>query len=253
MRLFEKFREVARKSYRVLRPSSVEIPKYEIARMLAKRFEYVNYLEISTLTTGLKYASVDKEQFSYRERFMYRCPAGFSDGEPIDYRAEGEPSEELLSELLNCGLTFDFVFVDSWHGYESSYWDILLGLKLIGENGVVMVHDCNPPTANYAEPDYCPAGWCGVTFAAYLDIVLADKDLFYITVDSDYGCGIISKSQQLKSCFDAYSESDIEVGWRALELSEKYDYLAKHRAKLLHLIPQNKFRRLVSSFGEEIR
>jgi hypothetical protein len=44
-----------------------------------------------------------------------------------------------------------------------------------------------------ANPKFTPGLWCGVTYKAYLDFVLARDDLSYYTVDTDYGCGVIRK------------------------------------------------------------
>jgi hypothetical protein len=53
-----------------------------------------------------------------------------------------------------------------------------------------VVHDCRPPREEIAGPEYIPGEWCGVTYKAYVDLVVAGN-LSYLTVDTDCGCGVI--------------------------------------------------------------
>jgi hypothetical protein len=58
----------------------------------------------------------------------------------------------------------------------------------------LVVHDCLPPNYAVASPRYLGTGeWCGVTYKAYLDFVTGRDDLEFVTVNTDYGCGIIRK------------------------------------------------------------
>jgi len=222
--------------------------KYEIALLLAKQYGYTSYLEICTPITGNTFSLVEKKQFPRRARLMYRCPPDFSDGEPVDFLTQAESGEELFSELMKSGERFDLVFVDPWHTYTSSLRDILFGLQLIKDDGVLLIHDCNPPNSTYAEPEYRPGEWCGVTFAAYLDVVLFTRGIHYITVDSDYGCGIISKDHRLLNLYKSQPATTFASQWQTLSLSQKYPFLDENRSQLLHLISADTFyRRLVGT------
>ena len=217
--------------------------KYEIALMLARRYGYTSYLEICTPNTGHTFSKVDKQQFRRRARLMYRCPPGFSDGEPIDFSTDAESSEELFGELVRSGERFDLVFIDPWHSYESSLRDIVFGLQLIKGDGVVLIHDCNPPNPSCAQPEVIPEEWCGVTFAAYLDVVLFTGGIHNITVDTDYGCGIISKDHRVAYIADSQPDAALAKRWQTLDLSQKYSFFNENRSRLLRLISTNDFRR----------
>jgi hypothetical protein len=219
------------------------LQKYEIAVMLARRFGYTSYLEICTRYTGHTFSKVDKHQFRRRARLMYRCPAGFSDGEPIDFSTEAESGVELFDGLLKSEERFDLVFVDPWHTYESSLRDILFGLQMIKGDGVVLIHDCNPPNATCAQLEVSPEEWCGLTFAAYLDVVLFTEGIHNVTVDTDYGCGIISKDHRLAGLADSQPDAALAGLWQALELAQKYSFLNENRSRLLRLISPDTFRR----------
>jgi hypothetical protein len=215
--------------------------KYEIARMLARRYGYKSYLEICTPSTGGTFSLVDKKQFSRRARLMYRRPLSFSDGERVDFSTQAESGEELFSELMQSGERFDLVFVDPWHTYISSLCDIKFGLQLVKDDGVLLIHDCNPPNATCAEPEYRVGDWCGVTFAAYLDVVLFTSGIHYITVDSDYGCGVISKDHRLSHIYKSQPATPLASQWQMLNISQKYAFFDENRSQLLRLVSTDTF------------
>ena len=43
-------------------------------------------------------------------------------------------------------------FVDGLHTWEQTYQDVLNCLNYLSDNGVILMHDCNPPTAATAHP-----------------------------------------------------------------------------------------------------
>jgi len=216
--------------------------KYEIASLLASRFGYTKYLEICTPTTGGTFSAVDKQQFSRRVRVMYKRPADFvEDPEPIDFSTEDESSEELLANIISSGERFDLVFIDSYHTYEASLRDIVYGLQLIGNGGLLLIHDCFPPNKACTASDFTPGEWCGVTFAAYLDTVLYTEDIHYVTVDSDYGCGIIGKDSRVDQLSNLHPTADLIQEWRRLDLSRKYPFFEKYHSQLLRLVSPAEF------------
>lgn len=215
--------------------------KYEMARLLAQRCGYTSNLEICTLTTGNYYAFVDKAQFTRRARLMYRRPPDFEDGEQFDYSSDSESGEALFGELMRSGERFDLVFIDPFHTYESSLRDIVFGLQLVKPNGTILIHDCSPPHPACAVPEFFYGEWCGVTYAAYLDVVLFAEGAQYATVDSDYGCGIISKHPGLSRLVGSCPDPNLTAKWRKLDLAQKYAFLDEHRSELLRLVSPEDF------------
>lgn len=217
--------------------------KYEIASLLARQLGFSSYLEICTPTTGGTFALVDREQFQRVVRLMYRCPTSFTDGEPVELATAEESAEALYAKLMRSGEKFDLVFVDPFHSYASSLRDLVFALQLVRDDGVVMVHDCNPPNGAVAQMECRDGDWCGVTFAAYLDVVLFSEGLSHFTVDTDYGCGVISKNQLLRRCFDFRQDAGLAARWLQVDLFRKYSLLERARAELLHLISPEEFSR----------
>ena len=140
------------------------------------------------------------------------------------------------------GLRFDLVFVDPFHTYACSLRDIVYALQLIKPEGIVLIHDCDPPKEEIAGPEFRHGDWCGVTYAAYLDLLLQAADLQYVTVDTDYGCGIISKISR-PGLFDMEVDAALRSEWQKLELTQKFGFFERNRRQLLHLISPNDLQR----------
>ena len=123
---------------------------------------------------------------------MYRCPPEFDkDGLPIDFRSPDLDISECLRAVRASGIKYDAILVDPFHEYQPSARDIRDAFGLLAPAGTMIVHDCFPREEKIAGPDYVKGEWCGVTYKAYLDFVLARRDLIFCTVDTDYGCGVV--------------------------------------------------------------
>ena len=55
------------------------------------------------------------------------------------------------------------------------------------------MHDCNPEEEAFVTPLYRDGAWCGLTYKAYLDMMLGSVRLQSCTVDTDHGCAIIRR------------------------------------------------------------
>ncbi len=170
--------------------------KVEIIHHLSEINGYKNYLEVVTPSTGLAYANIDRSRFETCHRLMYRCPEGFDDGMEIDFRTNELDISKCVKEIKHQRTLYDIILIDSWHEYETSFRDLKDAFDLVRVGGSLVVHDCLPPNEEVATPYFIPGGWAGLTYKAYLDFVLKREDLRYFTVDTDWGCGVITKLQR---------------------------------------------------------
>jgi hypothetical protein len=168
--------------------------KVDIVHALAERFGYRRYLEIATGTTGNFYHLIDRGRFADCRRLLYNIPANFSDGSPIDYWSPSFDISAPLAALAAENRRFDVMLVDPYHTYEASRRDLEAALTLLAPGGAIVVHDCLPPSEAIATPEFKRGSWCGVTYKAYLDFVLAHRATRYVTIDTDFGCGVVRKS-----------------------------------------------------------
>jgi hypothetical protein len=120
-----------------------------------------------------------------------------------------------------------------------------LAYELLADGGVLVVHDCLPPTEAIASPTWIPDRWTGVSYRSYLDFVLSRSDLDYCTVDIDYGCGIIFKNRKITFADDALlsREPKLVTDWFALHNDDQiaFRFFMQNNRQLLRLIPAKAF------------
>lgn len=227
--------------------------KYDIINGLAREFGFRRYLEICTPTTGNKYLFVDPTQFDVRHRLMYGCPNDFSDGEDIAFRDPADTSLALIRHLIARIAAqgdredgrYDIVFVDPRHTYRSSILDLRGALCLLRPNGILVVHDCNPTNPDIVHPTVREGEWCGVTYQAYVDLVLGARWPGWCTVDTDYGCGIIFNAEATvpPAWRDARPDERLILEWTAVRDDDdrRFDFFEQHRDRLLNLVSEEAF------------
>ena len=102
----------------------------------------------------------------------------------------------------------EVIFIDGLHTFEQTLQDCYNSLNYLAEGGVIILHDCNPPT----EPSATPAlsipeaeqiwkskhnsgwadEWCGDTWKTIPFLIKNNPELNVTVLNTDYGLGIIS-------------------------------------------------------------
>jgi hypothetical protein len=227
--------------------------KMDLINELAAIHGYRSYLEICTPTTGTIYGDLDRGRYSISHRLMYRYRDQFDDGMAIDFLSTSLDSGEGMSAVRVAGLTYDVILVDPFHEYETSARDLKEACDLIKPNGTIVVHDCNPEEEAFVTPHYRDGSWCGLTYKAYLDMMLESVRLQSCTVDTDHGCAIVRRRplvSRLRSI--AYRALGTIVGdsrsrvlreWRrvAKDDSAAFRLLKAHPKSLLNLVTVDEF------------
>ncbi len=93
----------------------------------------------------------------------------------------------------------ELILIDGMHEYDFALRDIENTLNYMSDNGVIVVHDCNPQTKEaassykeYAEGNYSRF-WNGDVWKAILHLQCHRKDLNVFVLDADHGLGIITR------------------------------------------------------------
>jgi hypothetical protein len=165
--------------------------KADIVNWLGWQVVYRSYLEIATQFTGGQFSLIAPDIFAEINRVVYHASPDFDDGQPVTCLGSSTDSSECLRQFVDQRRTFDLIFVDPWHTYESSLRDIQLALTLLTPEGMLVVHDCHPTTPELTTPEYHPGPWMGQTYLAFLDVARAMPELVHSVVDLDYGCGLL--------------------------------------------------------------
>ena len=127
---------------------------------------------------------------------------------------------------------FDCIFIDGLHVMEQTDRDIPNALKHLNEGGIIMMHDCNPPTEKHTITPRVQKAWNGTVFKTWIKMRCTRDDLKMFVIDSDWGCGIIQKGEQ-----KVWDKDSVE---KCID----YSYLEKNRESLLNLISADEFNNL---------
>lgn len=218
--------------------------KTDVIHFLSESNGYASYLEICSPTTGGLYHKIDRAKFSPCHRLMYKCPPDFDDNLAIDFRSADLETGKLIEDMHRRALRYDIVLVDSFHLYDISYRDLSDALSLIADGGTIVVHDCLPPSEDLVTPEPVPGAWCGASFVAFIDFVQTVRAIDYVTVDTDYGCGLIRKSHVEQPALPR----DLRSGWESIRHDTKaaHRFMIENKAPLLHLVSVEEFKDFAS-------
>lgn len=169
---------------------------------------YKTYLEIGThkgmslfpLKCKNKIAVDPSFKISSREKrkWLFKNPCNFRN------KYFELTSDEFFERNANKIKKQDLIFVDGLHTFKASLNDVLNSLKLLNDNGVIVMHDCFPPHKVAAMPlnsfeegsERSIKGWngewCGDVWKSIVYLKECYHDCLDVFVlDTDYGLGIV--------------------------------------------------------------
>ena len=146
-------------------------------------------------------------------------------------------------------LGIDVAFVDGLHTYGQSLFDVENCLRYLNRNGVILLHDCNPPSEAAAtvarswedvskmNPPNWNGAWTGDVWKTIVHLRSCRADLNVGVMDCDFGIGVAFRNRQ--ESLLPYTPDNIQ------RLS--YADLDEHRFAFLGLfLPSELFGQLVS-------
>ncbi|AFC22841.1 class I SAM-dependent methyltransferase [Saprospira grandis] len=178
-------------------PSRTDIINYLLAQT-AKHNAASEYLEI-----GVRNPDHNFNLIQAKNKYSVDPGVEFEEN-PVDFKLTSDQFFEQLAQgkVLSPNHRFDVIFIDGLHLAEQVDRDIEHALQFIQPHGFVVLHDCNPPTEYHAREDYAyhhsPARgyWNGTTWKAFFKW-RQEQSIQSCCIDSDWGVGILSKTQPL--------------------------------------------------------
>lgn len=128
-------------------------------------------------------------------------------------------------------IKYDIIFIDGLHYADQVEKDILNSLNHIVDNGIIVLHDCNP--LNFLMqtiPRECIV-WTGDVWKTIVKLRSTRDYLTIRVVDTDFGVGIVEK----KSNTYTSTLKDTKIEW---------DFFDKNRENMLGLISTDEFFKL---------
>jgi len=93
---------------------------------------------------------------------------------------------------------FDLIFIDGLHVYEQVIKDIFNSIKILKENGIILVHDCLPRKLWYQTPTRMSDTWNGDVWKAIVECrTLENIDTYTCLADEGIGVIKVQKNNNL--------------------------------------------------------
>lgn len=190
--------------------------RQEIIQELIDLKKFEDYLEIGTFKNDL---------FDY-----INC----KDKIGVDPKSGGNVRKTSDEFFSNNNKKFDLIFIDGLHTYDQVRKDIDNSLKVIKDNGIILLHDCFPRNYYYQAVPRCQINWNGDTWKALVE-KRTDKNLDVYCLNADEGIGVILKRKNKN-----YLNLNIN-NFRSL----KYSDYSNNYKKYLNLIEYEEFLKLI--------
>lgn len=202
----------------MVQQTDINLPKrVKFLQKIIDTMKYKTYLEIgcrygetlSNLKNIDSRVGIDPEAL---RRDQYYTDKGFC----FIYHCTSDEYFKTYGMLHN---SIDLIFIDGLHRYEQVIKDVKNSLSILSDKGLIVLHDCNPPSAEAAEEDYDINGrreWCGDVWK----IIPTYRENSFV-VDYDYGMGILTKTEPKE--FDkniakmTYEDKDMNLGLASME------------------------------------
>jgi len=182
----------------------------QIINALIEKHNYKSFLEIG-VDTG-----VNRQQVNYKEYVG------------VDPNKHTPATHHMTSDdyFFSNTRKFDIIFVDGLHHADQVFKDICNSLDHLNEGGTIVCHDMSPIQEIHQRVPRESQIWNGDCWKAWVQLRTERNDLEMFVVDTDWGCGVITKGKQTK-----------------LKIVEPvtFDNLVINRKKWLNLISVNDF------------
>lgn len=123
---------------------------------------------------------------------------------------------------------FDLIFIDGDHSCKQVLKDVENSIKFLNENGIILMHDCNPPTKRHEAKDICGDSW------KTIPLLRKNEGIDTCVIDTDLGIGVV----KLSGNRNVFKNSEInQDNFDKLE----YSFLEKDRVSVLNLLPIDQF------------
>jgi hypothetical protein len=195
--------------------------RYDIINEFIEKHKFQNYLEIGVFDGEC----VNKIKCENKDGVDPGSEKGLGVG--VNFNVT---SDEFFES--HCTKKYDLIFIDGLHHSDQVDKDLENALTHTVDNGVIVLHDCNPPTLEHTLIPRVQPQWNGDVYKSILKFRESNTDHKIFTVDTDWGVGVIIKNQ---NNLTEPSKLDFK---RAIS---EWEYFDTNRKELLNLITIQEF------------
>ena len=197
-----------------------EVKRFELLNHLIDTYKFEDYLEIGIFSGECirKVNAKNKDGVDPGIEHALVSEVNF----PID--------SDKFFEFLEEDKKYDLIFIDGLHHADQVKRDINNSLNHLSDNGIIMMHDCNPQTKESQIVPRQISTWHGDVWKAYVEFKYTHPQFSTYVVDTDCGCGVILNNKDKSSI--------------PLDLELNYENLVLNRNEWLNLISVNEFKNI---------
>ena len=151
--------------------------RLDLIQLIIKKNEYKKYLEIGCNQDEV-FNKIDIDKIGV---------------DPISGGNFRGTSDEFFLRNSEC---FDCIFIDGLHEYDQVYKDIINSLKFLNEGGIILLHDCLPPSIHQQAVPRYKKTWNGDVWKAIVNI-RTNANYDTVTCCIDHGISIIRKQKNI--------------------------------------------------------
>lgn len=167
----------------------------QLINYLIKTYNFKTYLEIG-LDDGYNFKRIECESKESVDPYFQddhsKYDLTFNDDLPYEIKSMltyRMTSDDFFKQNTK---TYDIIFIDGLHTEEQVGRDIINSIKVLNDNGLIVVHDCLPKSKEAQMIPRIQGEWNGTVWKAIVELTKQGIDIKIW--EGDYGCAIIKKT-----------------------------------------------------------
>ncbi|MVM39670.1 class I SAM-dependent methyltransferase [Spirosoma sp. HMF3257] len=214
--------------------------RLDVIQALMRQKGLKNYLEIGVENGHIFFRIKSSFKVAVDPKFIFDAGRRFGKAILNPYNLNNQYFEKTSDDFFTqdaqqvfAEKKLQLALVDGMHEYHFALRDVENTLNYMGDDGVIIMHDCNPQTVGAAGhfEDWEVGEWNGDVWKTIIHLRSQRPDLNVFVLDCDQGLGIVTRKKPESAL--AFTPAQIEA--------MTYDELVKDRKKLLNLKPTDYF------------
>ena len=189
--------------------------RLDLIKHVIKKNDYKNYLEIGCHNNEV-FDKIEIEKIGV---------------DPISGGNYKGTSDKFFKESVK---NFDCIFIDGLHEYNQTKRDILNSIEILNKDGIIILHDCLPPSISHQRVPRTRYTWNGDVWKAIVEARTWEHVDTY-TVLSDQGLGLIKKKK---------NSNVLNIGNVSFK-KLKYKFFYENYPKIMRIISYDKILEII--------